>query len=153
MPNNIVHKFAKITTTSSEPTTGIFDSNALLFEFNPKEITVDNEDSGFRVIESNQKNKLQSFFKKEDEDKYKNLNLWSPPSKWTATIGTNYYGDYINSAMYKKSGSGSNKAEWTTQIQIPGFYEVFVYAIDYPRMGWFRMGRGEKNKFQIQKNK
>ena len=50
--------------------------------------------------------------------------------------------------MYKKSGSGSNKAEWTTQIQIPGFYEVFVYAIDYPRMGWFRMGRGENKKYQ-----
>lgn len=148
LPSDIVHTFAKITTTSSDTTTGIFDSNALLFEFNPKEITVDNEDSGFRVIESNQKNKLQSFLKKEDEDKYKNLNLWSPPSKWTATIGTNYYGDYINSAMYKKSGSGSNKAEWTTQIQIPGFYEVFVYAIDYPRMGWFRMGRGENKKYQ-----
>lgn len=96
-----MQNFAKVTTTTTDTVTGIFDSNAALFTFNPKEITVDNEDPGFRIIESNQKNKLQSFFKKESEDKYKNLNFWMPPSKWTATIGVNYYGDYINSAVYK----------------------------------------------------
>lgn len=47
----------------------------------------------------------------------------------------------------KKSGSGSNKTEWTTQIQIPGFYEVFVYTSDFPMMGW-RRRRGEEKKMQ-----
>ena len=144
LPSTIMQNFAKVTTTTTDTVTGIFDSNAALFTFNPKEITVDNEDPGFRIIESNQKNKLQSFFKKESEDKYKNLNFWMPPSKWTATIGVNYYGDYINSAVYKKSGSGSNKTEWTTQIQIPGFYEVFVYTSELPMMGWRRRGSEEK---------
>ena len=147
LPSSIMHSFAKVTTTTTDSTTGIFDTDAALFTFNPKEITVDNEDPGFRIIESNQKNKLQSLFKKESEDKYKHLNFWMPPSRWTATIGPNYYGDYINSAMYKKSGTGSNKAEWTTQIQIPGFYEVFVYTSELPMMGWWRRG-GEEKKTQ-----
>ena len=74
-----MQNFAKVTTTTTDTVTGIFDANATLFTFNPKEITVDNEDPGFRIIESNQKNKLQSFFKKESEDKYKNLNFWIRP--------------------------------------------------------------------------
>ena len=147
LPSIIRQHFAKVTTTSSDTTSGMFDTDATLFTFNPKEITVDNEDPGFRIIESNQKNKLQSLFRKESEDKYKNLNSWMPPSRWTATVGTNYYGDYINSVMYKKAGNGSNKAEWTTQIQIPGFYEVFVYSADLPFFGWHR-GRSEEKKTQ-----
>lgn len=144
LPSEIMHNFAKVTTTSTDTVTGIFAGDPSAFAFDPKEITVDNEDKGFRVIESNQKNTLQSLFKKEEEDKYKNLNFWMPPSKWTATVGINYYGDYINSAMYKKSGSGNNQAEWKTQIQIPGFYEVFVYnSANMDRMMW---GRGEQPK-------
>ncbi len=144
LPSDIMHNFAKVTTTSTDTVSGIFAGNPTVFAFNPKEITVDNEDKGFRVIESNQKNTLQSLFKKEEEDKYKNLNFWMPPSKWTATVGINYYGDYINSAMYKKSGSGNNQAEWNTRIQIPGFYEVFVYSS--PGMDRMMWGRGEQPK-------
>ena len=137
LPSDIMYNFPKVSTSTTDTTTGIFEGSSAAFAFNPKEIVVDNEDRGFRVIESNQKNTLQSLFKKEEEDKYKNLNFWSPPSKWTATVGTNYYGDYINSAMYKKSGSGNNQAEWNTQIQIPGFYEVFVYnSANMDRMMW-----------------
>lgn len=50
-----------------------------------------------------------------------------PPTRWTATVGTNFYGEYINSGYYKKTGNGNNKAEWVAQIETPGFYEVFVY--------------------------
>lgn len=141
LPSDIMQNLSTPNTVSADTTSGMFDSDATLFVHNPQEIVIDNEDNGFRVIESNQKNTLQSLFKKQEEDKYKNLNFWAPPSKWTATIGTNFYGDYINSAIYKKSSNGTNKAEWNTRIEIPGFYEVSVY-IPQTNMMMFRRREG-----------
>ena len=127
IPSDIVYNFSKINTETKEMTTGMFNTDATLFEYNPKDIIVDNEDQNFHLIESNQKTTLQSIFKKPQEDKYKNLTTWMPPTRWTATVGTNFYGEYINSGYYKKTGNGNNKAEWVAQIETPGFYEVFVY--------------------------
>lgn len=136
LPSDMIYWFPKVDKQSDDKTEGIFDTDNSAFEYDPKDIIVDNEDKGFRLIESNQKTTLQSLFKKEENDKYKNLNPWWPPTRWTATVGTNFYGDYINSSYYKKAGSGKNQAVWTAQIEEPGIYEVFVYnANNSPRWG------------------
>lgn len=89
-------------------------------------------------------------FRKESEDKYKNLNFWSPPTRWTATVGISFYGDYINSCMYKKVGSGNNKAEWTAKIPESGYYEVYVYVPQAPGPRW--MNREENFQYYTVKH-
>ena len=120
IPSEMMQNFQKIGEMTTDTTTGIFDVDESVFTLGTNEIIVDNEDKGFRTIEANQKNKLQNLFKKESEDKYKNLNFWTPPTRWTATVGISFYGDYINSCMYKKVGKGNNKAEWTAALPEEG---------------------------------
>ena len=97
LPSDMIYNFGRIESTTQDITTGIFDTDSSLFTSNPQDIIVDNENKGFQIIESNQKKVLQSLFKKEDEGKYKALNNWQAPTRWTATISTDFYGDYINS--------------------------------------------------------
>jgi len=146
LPSNVMYNFPKIEHETKNTESGIFNTDDAAFKHDPKDIIVDNEDKGFRIIESNQKTTLQSFFKKENEDKYKNTNFWDVPTRWTATIGTNYYGDYINSGYYKKIGNGNNKAVWTAQIEEPGVYEVFIYNAN--RTFRFRRRQQEEATFQ-----
>lgn len=55
--------------------------------------------------------------------------------------------------MYKKSGSGNNQAEWNTRIQIPGFYEVFVYnSANMDRMMWRQGEQPKKYQYYIVKH-
>ena len=150
IPSEIMQHFPKVEEETANTLTGIFDIDKGVFELGEKEIIVDNEDRGFRLIEANQKNKLQNFFKKEDEDKYKNLNFWVPPTRWTATVGVSFYGDYINSCMYKKVGNGNNKAEWTASIPESGYYEVYVYVPAGPGPRW--MNREENYQYYTVKH-
>ena len=150
IPSEVMQNFQKIEEMSTDTTTGIFDIDESVFMLGSDEIVVDNEDKGFRVIEANQKNKLQNLFRKESEDKYKNLNFWSPPTRWTATVGISFYGDYINSCMYKKVGSGNNKAEWTAKIPESGYYEVYVYVPQAPGPRW--MNREENFQYYTVKH-
>lgn len=135
LPSELFTQAPRAQTTTTDTLTGVRVTDDAGFRYNPKEITVDNEDAGFRLIESNQKNTLQSLLKIGGEDHYKNINFWMPPSRWTATVGSNFHGDYIKSGYYKRSGSGRNLAEWKAEISIPGYYDVFVYNA-YLRRGW-----------------
>jgi hypothetical protein len=112
---------------TTDTTTGLFAGDSTLFMYDPREITVDNEDRGFRLIESNQKHTLQTLLNIIPEDRYKNMNFWAPPSRWTATTGNNFHGDYIKSGYYKRVGSGRNMAEWQANISLPGFYDIYIY--------------------------
>lgn len=150
IPSEIIQHFPKVEDETTDTLTGIFDVDKQAFELDANEIVVDNEDKGFRLIEANQKNKLQNLFRKEEEDKYKNLNFWVPPTRWTATVGTSFYGDYINSCMYKKAGNGNNKAEWTATIPESGYYEVYVYVPASPGPRW--MNREENYQYYTVKH-
>lgn len=141
LPSETTFSLPGSTVITQDTLTGIFTANSSLFAYNPKEITVDNEDPGFRLIESNQKNTLQSLFNIGTEDRYQNMNFWLPPSRWTATVGSNFYGDYIRSGYYKKAGSGRNMAEWSATISIAGYYEIYVYNSSI-------RGRNEEDTFQ-----
>ncbi|MDR1414653.1 MAG: hypothetical protein LBI96_02490 [Odoribacteraceae bacterium] len=127
LPGEMGLRLPRMRTITTDTTTGVFAGDSTLFMYDPKEITVDNEDEGFRLIESNQKHVLQSLLNITTEDRYKNMNFWAPPSRWTATVGNNFHGDYIKSGYYKRVGSGKNMAEWQANISLPGFYDVLVY--------------------------
>ncbi len=144
LPNEFNFNFSKIDNEISDTTSGIFPVDTLLFRPEPGEIIVDNEDPGFRTIESNQKRKLKDLFKKEEEDKYKNFFPWRFPSKWTAVVNNTCYGTSVNSAVYKSKGKGNNKVCWTAEIPADNYYEIAVWNPKFETWGRRRHGREEK---------
>lgn len=102
-----------------------------VFKEEEEEIIVDNEDAGFRLIDV--KNVwLQSLLKKEyvEYDRF-DYQLSKQVMRWTPGLLDQAYGKYIQGFYYKMGGRGDAKAEWSTVIQIPGKYEVFVMAHNY----------------------
>jgi hypothetical protein len=143
LPSEMGVRLPRMRLVTTDTTTGLFNGDSTLFMYDPKEITVDNEDKGFRLIESNQKkHTLQSLLHITTEDRYKNMNFWMPPSRWTATVGNNFHGDYIKSGYYKRAGSGQNMAEWQADISLPGFYDIYVYNPMIEQRGGFGGGFG-----------
>lgn len=129
------YNFSKIEKETQDTVSGAFTIDPKIFNANPKELIIDNEDPGFRTIASNNRHKLKDLFQKEEQDKYKNFWPWWAPSKWTA-IATDYcYGDVIQSAFYKSKGSGNNSVEWSADISQDGYYEIAVWNPKMNRMG------------------
>ncbi|PWJ41965.1 golvesin C-terminal-like domain-containing protein [Sediminitomix flava] len=94
------------------------------------EIVVDNEDKGFSTYSNvQQAGLLEQWinFDKKENDKYKGLNAWNPPSVWEATVLSGFYGDYIQSAFFIKPGKGEQKVSWEAEIEKRGTYEVYVH--------------------------
>ena len=108
----------------------------------PGEIVVDNEDPGFEILYQPTtgflKRLLQS--KKENEEEYIGMNFWRPPNRWRATTAVDFYGKYIHSAYFIKSGDGNKKVAWNAEIKAGGNYDIYYYASNI-RSPWFR-GRG-----------
>lgn len=127
LPTLYTFNFPKITTTTTDTTSGIFPANPDAFKPDPNEIIVDNEDSGFRTVTANTRTKLKDLFKKEEKDKYQNFYPWWPRSKWTAVAGDFCYGETINSAVYKSQGNGGNFVEWSAEIPKDGYYDVSIW--------------------------
>lgn len=127
LPTSRRYNFPKIDNTISDTTSGMFDIDASVFDPNPEEIIVDNEDRAFRIIESNSKHKLKDLFQQEEKEKYKNFMPWRFPSKWTAIAGDFCYGATINSAVHKSKGSGANSVVWEAEIPRDSYYELLIW--------------------------
>ena len=107
-----------------------------------REIIVDTEDKGFRLIQPISKSFIKRLFTPEAKDndlKYKGMNLWNPDVEWTLTTNEQFYGKQIRSAYYCKGGTGERKAIWSAPIKEGGYYKVYAY-IPKIRFGWNRDG-------------
>lgn len=93
------------------------------------EIIVDNEDPEFTITHKDNISLLEKLIIKEEESKqkYESVNRWRPPSNWTATTNTDFYGEYVRSAYYIKSGEGELKATWNVPIKKAGYYDVYYH--------------------------
>ena len=107
-----------------------------------REIIVDTEDKGFRLVQPTSKSFIKRLFTPEVKDndlKYKGMNLWNPVVEWTLTTNEQFYGKQIRSAYYCKGGTGERKAIWSAPIKEGGYYKVYAY-IPKIRFGWNRDG-------------
>jgi ABC-type transport system involved in multi-copper enzyme maturation permease subunit len=104
----------------------------------PGEIIVDNEDPEFEVTKMENESVLEKWILKEDENtqKYSGMNYWRAPSNWTAITNSSFYGEYVRSGYYLKSGDGSLAAKWHVPVQKAGYYDVYFHLYKS------RMGRG-----------
>jgi ABC-type transport system involved in multi-copper enzyme maturation permease subunit len=108
------------------------------------EFICDDEDPTFRCTASEDQSLLQKILLSDDQTKERfiGMNNWRPPRTWRGTTKSDYFGKFIRSAHYVKSGDGSKKASWNIPIKEPGTYEVYSYLTRSRR--WRGPGRNEE---------
>ena len=94
------------------------------------EVIIDNEDSGFFVAKSDETSLLRKLIFKEDTtgSRYKSFSQFRPPSSWTLTTNSDFFGANIRSAYYMAGGNGEQKAIWTASPLDEGSYDVYVHV-------------------------
>jgi hypothetical protein len=92
-------------------------------------IIVDNEDAGFKVSKQNTENRLKKLLgiRNRNGTSYQQVSLMNIPSYWQPVVQSAFYGKYVRSAVYTKSGKGDKTLTWTTPIDKPGYYDVFCF--------------------------
>jgi ABC-type transport system involved in multi-copper enzyme maturation permease subunit len=107
------------------------------------EFISDDEDPTFRFTVSDDKSLLQKLLIKEEQTKerFVGFNTWRAPRTWRATTNSSFFGKFIRSAHYVKSGDGSKKAVWSIPINGNGTYEVFSYLTKPNQRGGRRGGQ------------
>ncbi|SMO77806.1 ABC-type transport system involved in multi-copper enzyme maturation, permease component [Saccharicrinis carchari] len=97
------------------------------------ELVVDNEDSGFSVVNTSGKKTLKEIIltsrDQEDEmdgSEYKSLSFWRPAPRWTPVLEAMAFGKYTKSLHYKKSGEGGARARFAAQLTQTGRYKVYA---------------------------
>ena len=95
----------------------------------PNEIVVDNEDTEFRVTKNENASLLEKLIIKEEEKtrKYQGINWWRPATRWTAITNDEFYGEYVRSGYYIKSGEGDQVATWNVPVKKAGYYDVYFH--------------------------
>jgi ABC-type transport system involved in multi-copper enzyme maturation permease subunit len=106
----------------------------------PNEIVVDNEDPEFTHTTSDKSSLLYKLIVKKQETslKYAGIDNWRPALNWTNTTNSAFYGDYVRSAFYIKSGTGDQSVTWNIPVKTTGHYDLFTYVT--PNVG--RRGGG-----------
>ncbi len=112
-----------------------------------QEIIVDNEDDGFFINDQ----PFQSYFKRlihgdnpVQEKSFGRFTWWSPATQWTLIKNASFYGKYIHSAYYIKSGDGKTIINWQANLPADGLYDVYSYMFDKQTF-WRRRGRDREN--------
>ena len=83
-----------------------------------------------------------------NEQKYKGFSMWRIPQNWTLTTSTNFYGKYVRSAYYVKSGTGDRKAVWSVPVKESGYHDVYYY-LENSRMPNFNRGKRDNSKGEV----
>lgn len=117
----------------------------------PNEIIVDNEDPEFEITKTENTSLLEKWILKENENtsRYTGINYWRPPSNWTATTRTDFYGEYIRSAYYVKGGEGEVKAKWNLPVKKAGYYDVYFHYYQPRSFGRGRDRAKEKGEYHF----
>ncbi len=94
------------------------------------EIILDNEDPSFRVTYTDETSLLRKLLIKEEvsTSKYAGFSRWRVPRNWTLTTNSAFYGAFIRSAYYIRSGDGSQVATWNIPIKEGAYYDVYAYV-------------------------
>ncbi|VAW22023.1 FIG00898757: hypothetical protein [hydrothermal vent metagenome] len=148
IPQLIIHRFTKIEEDGKvKPVEQEVVSEKPVSLLEPNEIILDNEDPGFEVTGNTTSSLLQKWLLKdnETEGKYSGFVPWRPPSKWTNTTNSGYYGKYIRSAYYIKSGEGNQKATWNVPVKEASYYDVYYYV--YKERSFRRHGGGKEGEY------
>ncbi|MCX6328848.1 MAG: hypothetical protein NTZ85_04920 [Bacteroidia bacterium] len=95
----------------------------------PGEIIVDNEDPGFDAgkLESVSPLKKILGISNKRNNNYGEIYFYWAPERWTPVVQSTYYGKYVLSSVYARSGKGDRSVTWTTKLTDPGLYDIYCY--------------------------
>lgn len=153
LPNNIIYDFSSFNETRK---TVIFDDivDCELFDdlIVDGEIIIDNEDSSFSFTENHNLSYLKTWI---DENKdpgypYSGIRFWNPPSDWQQVLRSGFYGKYVRSAMYTRSGFEDQVASWKAPLTSEGYYDIYFHVekINITRQ-WQRETRKADYNFKV----
>ncbi len=112
-------------------------------------LLVDNDDPGFSLKEPGTEGLFYKILVKSKQtgQKYAGFSWWLPIN-WTLTTSDAFYGKYVRSAWFVRSGKGERKATWKVYVPQAGYYTVYYY-LNYRRFGWGRGRHQSKYEFKI----
>ncbi|MFK7951971.1 MAG: hypothetical protein AB8B73_03930 [Ekhidna sp.] len=110
-----------------------FEGERVIEEVNKEtqyQVIVDNEDEGFSTFSPIEDTYLKTYLDKRNPSDQKYFGVWNRPySKWLATTGSSFHGEYIRSAHFTRSGKGEKTSEWKPDLKEAGFYDIYSYMI------------------------
>ncbi len=154
IPQSIMQFFGTIEEDlRAQPFDGEVLTDVRVSTLQPNEIVVDNEDPGFEYTVSDNVSLLHKLIIKDEETglRYAGFNSWRPPLNWTLTTNSSFYGQYVRSAYYIKSGNGDLNATWNLPVIEPGNYDVYTFITNIGGRGPRRPGVAageEKGEYQ-----
>jgi len=153
LPNNFFYSVPRELPLLDEAV-GVFDCLEGDFDDSSREIMVDNEDAGFRLVEKEERKTLALLHNKKEKYVDK-ANLWKRTSRWQYMLNSRFHGNIVRSACMKFAGDGSAKAEWTVKIPRDGVYELFTryFKVDKGRAStvfpglklYYQVSQGEES--------
>lgn len=93
------------------------------------EIIVDNEDSAFTTFSRINEAYLKKLIAEKNKDKEPEYyGIWrGSRTKWQPTTGSSFFGKYVRSAHFTRSGNGEKMAIWTPKIEENGYYDIYIH--------------------------
>ncbi|MDE5419312.1 hypothetical protein L3049_15030 [Labilibaculum sp. DW002] len=150
LPNSLVYDFSTFSETKK---TGFFNEvrNSEVFEgiLADNEFVVDNEDKGFEYVQVSNKSYLKQWLddKRVSTHEYSRLRTWRPPNEWKNVLRSGFFGKYVRSAFFTKSGQGDRSASWKAELKKPAYYDVFCHIEKVK--GWSRRRQQKKTDYNF----
>ncbi|MDM8161352.1 hypothetical protein QUH73_16135 [Labilibaculum sp. K2S] len=151
LPNSLVYDFSSFDETKKsnffndikacEAFDGILAAN---------EFVVDNEDKGFEYVQVSNKSYLKQWMddKRVTEHEYSRLRTWNPPNEWKNVLRSGFFGKYVRSALFTKSGQGERSAIWTAELKNSAQYDVYCHIEKIEQWGR-RRGQQKKTDYNF----
>ena len=95
----------------------------------PSETIVDNEDPGFNFSKQNTDSPLKRLLgiHNNNGQTYEQINMFRAPEYWQPVVQSSFYGKYVRSSVYTRSGTGDKTLTWNALISKPGYYDIYTY--------------------------
>ncbi len=154
LPNNLIYEFSGFDELKKIPVFDGIKKYPLFTDLaNENEFIVDNEDPKFEVFQESNESYLKVLINKNKEDRYKysGLHFWNPPPVWKPVLRTGFYGKYIRSAMYTRSGENERTTEWVPELDEAGYYDLYCHIAKI-NIEWNRDKRKPSYNFKIHNN-
>ena len=130
LPNSLIYDFSTFSETKKA---GFFNEVKKCKAFDgileDNEFVVDNEDKGFEYVQVSNKSYLKQWLddKRVSTHEYSRLRTWNPPNEWKNVLRSGFFGKYVRSAFFTKSGQGDRSASWKAELKKPAYYDVFCH--------------------------
>lgn len=150
LPNSLIYDFNSF----SETKKGAFfndikDCEAFEGILASNEFVVDNEDKGFEYVQVSNKAYLKQWMddKRVFEHEYSRMRTWNPPNEWKNVLRSGFFGKYVRSAFFTKSGQGDRSASWKAELKNGAYYDIYCHIEKVE--SWGRRRRRKKSDYNF----